>query len=98
MKKIFYLLSASLLLFACGGTQEEQEQAAAIDSTANSEINEDELLASTTMDPRTFGGKKHEDQLFIDDKYPAADNTSNQILGCYVGEFGKNIINITLYK
>ena len=97
MKKIFYLLGTSALLFACGGAESDGDGEDA-DSTASTEINEDELLASNTMDPRTFGGDKHSDQSFIDDMYPAADNTPDQILGCYVGEFGKNMINITLYK
>lgn len=97
MKKIFYLIGVSLIMIACGSTQEEQEEARETDSLANIEDDGD-LLASTTMDPRTFGGEKHQDQLFIDNKLPETDNTPDQILGCYVGEFGKNMINITLFK
>jgi YARHG domain len=96
MLKRIYLIGIASLLFACGGTQDEQKKSE--ETAMEEEIMEEELLASVTMDPRTFGGDKHESQTFIDDMYPSSDPTPDKILGSYIGEFGKNMINITLFK
>lgn len=98
MKKTIYLFGLSVLLFSCGGSETEEagensETVESIDSTES----EGDLLASNTMDPRTFGGEKHQDQLFIDNN-PAAGDHPDNIHGSYVGSFGKNMINICIYK
>jgi hypothetical protein len=98
MKKIFYLIGLSALIFSCGGAEEETEEGTNDSVELVDSVNSDEdLLASNTMDPRTYGGAKHEDQLFIDENLPASEHPDN-IHGSYVGAFGKNMINITIFK
>ncbi|MCB9222981.1 MAG: YARHG domain-containing protein [Crocinitomicaceae bacterium] len=96
MKKLIYLIGISTLILSCGGSENHDESGE--NSSADTINAEGDLLASTTMDPRTFGGEKHTDQSFIDENIPMADNHPDGIHGSYVGPFGKNMINITIYK
>lgn len=101
MKKIIYTLTASLLLFACGGGAEETTETTTntdTDTTLEAETPEEDLLAMNDVDPRTYGGEKDANQAFIDEIYPVADQAENNLLGSYVGEFGRNLINVTLFK
>lgn len=98
MKKLLFLFFVPLALIACGGEESTDETSEGEASLIEDGDIDEDLLASTVMDPRTYGGDKHSDQSFIDDNMPKADNTPDQILGSYVGAFGKNMINITLYK
>ncbi len=95
-----------LLLIACGGTESESNIDAneyEAEEELVAEVEEemlDESLSSTLYEesPRTMGGDKDVNQSFIDDMFPLEDNTVDQILGCYVGAFGKNKINLTIYE
>ncbi|NOQ72347.1 MAG: YARHG domain-containing protein [Crocinitomix sp.] len=107
-KLMTVVMTASVLfLTSCGGSDPEPE----IDGNDNLLVTEDvtnsgtdvldESLASTLSDassPRSIGGDKDVNQSFIDDMFPLEDNTVDQILGCYVGGFGKNKINLTIYE
>jgi hypothetical protein len=101
------IMASFLFLSACGASNSESK----IDSTDNIMVEEDtnvprvevldQALSSTLYDadsPRGIGGDKDVNQSFIDDMFPMEDNTPDHILGCYVGAFGKNKINLTLYK
>jgi len=87
----------SILFVACGGGDAE-EQTSNETTEESTDDNEGTEESSNVMDPRTHGGEKNTDQMFMDDSYPVADKTVDQILGSYVGAFGKNMINITLFK
>ena len=54
------------------------------------------------IDPRTYGGEKSADQLIMDDMYAhIKDNPAYgpiDVLGIWVGPFGKNAINVSLTK
>ncbi|MFT5819663.1 MAG: hypothetical protein ACI8ZM_000888 [Crocinitomix sp.] len=107
-QKLMPLVITACMLFlsACGGSNSEAE----IDTNENVLVEEDteglavevidESLSSTLYDdnPRSIGGEKDINQSFIDDMFPLEDNTVDQILGCYVGAFGKNKINLTLFE
>ncbi|UKN01717.1 YARHG domain-containing protein [Paracrocinitomix mangrovi] len=95
-----FLLFASLFINSCGNGQAEnetEETTEEISEEATENVVEGESN-SNVMNPRTFGGEKNENQNFIDNMLPAADKANSDMLGCYVGDFGKNMINITLYK
>ncbi len=95
--KSLYFLPLAFALFSCGGETEESTDAAPNENVeVIEETGDADLLASTTMDPRTFGGEKNEYQTLIDETFPVADYTQDKILGSYVGSFGKNMINITI--
>lgn len=98
MKKKIYPFALMLLLASCGETSSTETTEGASNETVEviDEGTDADLLASTTMDPRTFGGEKNEYQTLIDETYPVTDYTQDKILGSYVGSFGKNMINITI--
>lgn len=98
MKKVIYLIGISLMSIGCGGT--ESDETISNDVEIVNETSDQDLLASNNMDPRTYGGAKHEGQNFIDaNAAPLEVNASNeQLIGSYVGAFGQNMINITIFK
>jgi YARHG domain len=96
--KSLYFLPLAFVMFACGGEAEETSESAPDDSVELIEDNDDtDLLASTNMDPRTFGGDKNENQSFIDG-INLTDGVSGEAVGSYVGAFGKNMINISIHQ
>jgi len=96
--KSLYFLPLAFVMFACGGEAEETSESAPDDSVELIEDNDDtDLLASTNMDPRTFGGEKNENQDFIDGINLTEGQNSNNV-GSYVGSFGKNMINISIFE
>lgn len=98
MNKIFYLIAIPLLLFACGGEEDGANTESDGEFSEVEGTDDQDLLASTNMDPRTFGGDKHDDQAFMDEMYPASEGSASDVIGSYVGDFGKNMINITIYE
>lgn len=99
MKKIIYPITLLFVLISCGqGTEEETTEGAANETVeVVNEGTDADLLASTTMDPRTFGGDKNENQSFIDGLNLTEGKNKNNI-GSYVGSFGKNMINISIFE
>lgn len=81
------------VMVSCGS---DSQETASLDESEEKEVVDMEISETTTMDPRSFGGDKAEDQMFIDENSNEA--ISDSYLGSYVGIFGKNLINITLYK
>lgn len=102
MKNIIYLFGLPLLIWSCGGEEEaSDENSEEVEETV--EVVDDgdkveDLIASNTMDPRTYGGEKNENQSFIDEISLAKVSHPDNIQGSYVGDFGPNMINITLYE
>ncbi|MFT4601204.1 MAG: hypothetical protein ACI857_001382 [Arenicella sp.] len=95
--KSLYLIPLAAFMFACGGDAEETTDSAPNGSVELIENDDQDLLASTSMDPRTFGGDKNENQGFIDG-LDLTDGSTGEALGSYVGEFGKNMINISIHQ
>ena len=106
IKKISSALVILLVVFACNSSTNESNNETKIAETQelaptfSDEVEELEgaLESTLNMDPRSFGGEKLADQLYIDAQLVKEDNTADHILGSYVGEFGVNKINITLVK
>ncbi|MEX1001765.1 MAG: YARHG domain-containing protein [Crocinitomicaceae bacterium] len=101
MKTIFYLFALTLFIYSCNNEQtsnETSEISETEEEVVPEETEEENLLAANTMNPRTYGGEKSEAQLFIDEHYAAADQTNEKLIGSYVGDFGPNMINITIYE
>lgn len=98
MKMKLYPFAIACFMISCGDSASEETTEGAANETVEvvNEGTEADLLASTTMDPRTFGGDKNENQAVIDSYNLTNDQTEGKFLGSYVGEFGKNMINITI--
>lgn len=99
MKKKILPFAIALLLFSCGGETQDKTTG---EAPENVELIEDgdeasDLLASNSMDPRTFGGEKNDNQFFIDG-LEYMEGEVGEAAGSYVGDFGKNMINITIFK
>jgi hypothetical protein len=96
---ILLLLIFIGVMTSCGEASSEVNSEEEIEETkteATEEFDNTEVTETITMDPRLFGGGKAENQLIIDEH--SKFDKSNNILGMYVGAFGKNMINIMLYK
>jgi hypothetical protein len=100
MKKIVIPFAIALLFSSCGANSEENQTTDSAAETAklieDGDATED-LLASNSMDPRTFGGEKDENQFFIDG-LEFKEGPAGEATGSYVGDFGKNMINITIFE
>lgn len=97
MKKTLIYLSILFIAIACGSeTKEEPKE-------SNSKDVKAEIAVETTdakpevMDPRTQGGAKSETQKFIDEHLLSSTGEFGE-LGYWVGAFGGNVINISLYE
>ncbi len=105
---LMQLLFATSFIFimSCSAPTSDPPETNEQDETTNIETNDpaveelDESLSATLYDesPRTIGGDKDINQSFIDEMFPLVDQTVDQILGCYVGAFGKNKINLTIFE
>lgn len=106
MKKIFLpIILLSMLIVSCSETDSEQSTTEhdssstemASDEGASEEVEEDMISSMVHK-----GGAKSEDQIMIEDMMATmeVDNSvrNQQIYGHWVGEFGKNMINITISK
>ncbi len=98
IKLTFLLAFTSLgLMTSCGGESTEVTPDSHIEQTVideSTELTDNAISESTTMDPRSFGGDKSEDQVYIDEQ--SSFYKTNPVLGMYVGSFGKNMINIVI--
>ncbi|MEO9532080.1 MAG: YARHG domain-containing protein [Crocinitomicaceae bacterium] len=99
MKKKILPFAIAFLLFSCGGETQNDTTGEAPESVELIEDGDaaEDLLASNNMDPRTFGGEKNENQFFIDG-LQYMEGEVGEAAGSYVGDFGKNMINITIFK
>lgn len=97
-------LSIGLLLVTFILSCSESQTGDTIYETTNEIVSEQDVTAdnvkeASAMNPRSFGGEKDENQIFIDEiKEESDENIGDYYFGSYVGAFGKNMINITLYK
>ena len=93
----FFTICLTSLLWSCGDQKNTDDSIyeTVETSTQIQESTQDEKQESV-MNPRSIGGEKDANQVFIDEVN--SENISDSYLGSYVGDFGKNMINITLYK
>lgn len=75
---------------SCGNNQKQDQENTKTDSTHT------DKAATPGKDPRTMGGAKSADQIAIDKAVGYIDVSDNPVLGYWVGNFGPNLINLTL--
>lgn len=91
-------------LIGCGSTAETDDQTSETNEVENNDtliganLLDESLESTLNINPRTIGGNKLPEQDYIDQFVNLKDETADKILGSYVGNFGKNVINITLTK
>ncbi|MFL5730976.1 MAG: YARHG domain-containing protein [Cytophagaceae bacterium] len=92
--KIRHLFPALIiLLFSCKGSSDNTEKKASADTIKNQVP---AVEAKLKRDPRTIGAAKSDAQRKIDEDIKKINMASNPLCGYWVGDFGKNKINITL--
>ena len=93
MKNNFILLVITAILFCC--TAKENNSTNIQKDTIAAENNQLAKKDSIKNDPRKIGPQKSRDQLLIEDALKNIQNQDdNSLLGCWVGSFGQNKINI----
>lgn len=97
LKSLFFPFLFLSMIVSCGSDSTETHEGEVIESDeVETAIDVDTKSTNETavMDPRSYGGEKSEDQIYIDEQ--SDFDGTNPILGMYVGGFGKNMINIVI--
>jgi len=97
MKKTLIYLSILLIVSACGAEDVNEKDIVSHNNTETVVENETTDAPPAVMDPRTQGGEKAETQVFIDEHLYTSEGEFGE-LGYWVGQFGPNMITISLYE